>query len=62
MMPEGFGKMLDAVAALFAARRAYFYPSSGKRVGDFGPFLNRCLLFCCAVGMWATRLRCPSCP
>ena len=37
----------------------YKSASSGKRVGDFEPFLNCCLFVVVAVGMWATRLRCP---
>jgi hypothetical protein len=38
--------------------------SSRDRVGDFHRFSISCLLLFLlnAVGMWATRLRCPSCP
>jgi heavy metal efflux system protein len=39
-----------------------YFASSGKRVGGFGPFLNRCLLLLLRCGHVATRLRCPPCP
>jgi hypothetical protein len=40
------------------------FASSRDRVGDFHRFSISCLLLFLlnAVGMWATRLRCPSCP
>jgi hypothetical protein len=31
-------------------RGPHFFPSSGKRVGDFGPFLNHCLLLLLRCG------------